>query len=59
MGDGVRSKSGDARTAFVVRGAQGLLLDQDRGFFPHVTRSNTGLRNVLALAVELDLTGLR
>jgi len=50
----------DARTAThgrypLFEGAQGLLLDQDRGFFPHVTRSNTGLRNVLTLAEELDL----
>ena len=53
----------DARTAthgrhLLFEGAQGLLLDQDRGFFPHVTRSNTGLRNVLALAEELGLTRL-
>lgn len=33
----------------VFEGAQGLLLDQDRGAFPHVTRSNTGLRNVLSI----------
>ena len=42
----------------LFEGAQGLLLDQDRGFFPHVTRSNTGLRNVLALAGELGLERL-
>ncbi len=53
----------DARTAtcgrhLLFEGAQGLLLDQDRGFFPHVTRSNTGLHNVLELAEELDLTEL-
>ncbi|MGB5063171.1 MAG: adenylosuccinate synthetase [Candidatus Competibacter sp.] len=53
----------DARTAIqdrslIFEGAQGLLLDQDRGFFPHVTRSNTGLRNVLALADELGLERL-
>lgn len=42
----------------LFEGAQGLLLDQDRGFFPYVTRSNTGLRNVLALATELELTEL-
>lgn len=53
----------DARAAtrgrhLLFEGAQGLLLDQDRGFFPHVTRSNTGLRNVLALAEELDLKQL-
>lgn len=34
----------------VFEGAQGLLLDMDRGAFPHVTRSNTGLRNVVDLA---------
>ncbi|HRD67437.1 MAG TPA: adenylosuccinate synthetase [Candidatus Competibacter sp.] len=42
----------------LFEGAQGLLLDQDRGFFPHVTRSNTGLRNVLVLAEELGLERL-
>jgi len=42
----------------LFEGAQGLLLDQDRGFFPHVTRSNTGLCNVVALAAELALTRL-
>ncbi len=39
----------------VFEGAQGLLLDQDRGAFPHVTRSNTGLKNVLTLAAEIGL----
>lgn len=53
----------DLRTATQDRialfeGAQGLLLDQHRGFFPHVTRSNTGLRNVLTLAAELGLEQL-
>lgn len=42
----------------LFEGAQGLLLDQERGFFPHVTRSHTGLRNVLALAAELALERL-
>ena len=45
----------------VFEGAQGLLLDQDRGAFPWVTRSHTGLRNALEVAHEagigaLDLT---
>jgi adenylosuccinate synthase len=44
--------------AVVFEGAQGLLLDQDRGAFPHVTRSNTGLRNVVALAKEAGLNRL-
>lgn len=37
----------------VFEGAQGLALDQDRGTFPHVTRSNTGVRNVVELMNEL------
>ena len=45
----------------IFEGAQGLKLDQERGEFPHVTRSNTGLKNVIALAqewgvCELDVT---
>jgi adenylosuccinate synthase len=42
----------------IFEGAQGLLLDQDRGFFPHVTRSNTGLRNVVVLAEEAGIGAL-
>jgi adenylosuccinate synthase len=53
----------DAQTAIQGRqilfeGAQGLLLDQERGFFPYVTRSHTGLRNVLTLAGEWGLERL-
>lgn len=55
MADIGRSTAG---RALLFEGAQGLLLDQDRGFFPHVTRSNTGLRNVLTLAQELALSQL-
>lgn len=36
----------------VFEGAQGLLLDQNHEYFPHVTRSNTGIKNVLNLAGE-------
>lgn len=36
----------------IFEGAQGLLLDQDGEWFPHVTRSNTGIRNALTLARE-------
>ncbi|GLS44624.1 adenylosuccinate synthetase [Methylobacterium brachythecii] len=43
----------------VFEGAQGLMLDQDRGAFPHVTRSNTGLANVLDVAGELGLGRLQ
>jgi adenylosuccinate synthase len=53
----------DAKAALSGRrllfeGAQGLLLDQERGCFPHVTRSHTGLRNVLTLADEWGLERL-
>lgn len=33
----------------VFEGAQGLKLDMDTGVFPHVTRSNTGMVNVLPM----------
>jgi adenylosuccinate synthase len=39
----------------ILEGAQGLLLDQDGGWFPHVTRSNTGLRNAVQLAGEAGI----
>ena len=39
----------DSGQRLIFEGAQGLLLDMDRGRFPHVTRSNTGLKNVVAL----------
>jgi adenylosuccinate synthase len=39
----------------IFEGAQGLLLDQDYGTFPHVTRSNTGLKNVRALVGDAPL----
>jgi adenylosuccinate synthase len=37
----------------VFEGAQGLALDQERGTFPHVTRSYTGIRNVVELMAAL------
>ncbi len=33
----------------IFEGSQGLLLDQDIGFFPHVTRGNVGTKNILKL----------
>ena len=39
----------------VFEGAQGLALDQARGAFPFVTRSFTGIRNVLEIAAEADI----
>ncbi len=43
----------------LFEGAQGLLLDADFGWFPHVTRSRTGLAQVMPLAVAARLTRLR
>lgn len=34
---------------FIFEGAQGILLDMDHGFFPHVTRSHTTSKNALEL----------
>ncbi len=34
---------------FIFEGAQGIMLDMDYGFFPHVTRSNTTSKNVFEL----------
>ena len=39
----------------VFEGAQGLLLDEHHRFFPHVTRSKTGLDNVLSLCQVWDI----
>lgn len=33
----------------IFEGSQGLLLDQKIGFFPHVTRANTGTKNILEM----------
>ncbi|MCK9529511.1 MAG: adenylosuccinate synthetase [Gammaproteobacteria bacterium] len=49
---GKRSKN------IVFEGAQGLLLDQHYGKFPHVTRSNTGLMNIDKLAKLNHITSL-
>lgn len=42
----------------VFEGAQGLLLDQERGAFPYVTRSHTGIRNALDVATEAGIETL-
>lgn len=46
------------RAKIVFEGAQGLLLDQDYGWFPHVTRSHTGLKNAVETAVEAGIKQL-
>ncbi|MDB6096185.1 MAG: adenylosuccinate synthase, partial [Francisellaceae bacterium] len=42
----------------IFEGAQGLLLDEEKGFFPHVTRSSTGLKNVLSIIKEFNIKKL-
>lgn len=43
----------------VFEGAQGLLLDQDnKEFFPHLTRSNTGMKNVRILCDQAGITDI-
>jgi adenylosuccinate synthase len=40
----------------VFEGAQGLLLDQNnKEYFPHLTRSNTGMQNVRALCKQAGI----
>ncbi len=43
----------------VFEGAQGVLLDQQWGFFPHVTRSNTTFANAETLLEEAKYQGQR
>lgn len=38
----------------IFEGSQGLLLDQNFGFFPHVTRSNTGIKNVFEIDFQKE-----
>lgn len=40
---------------YIYEGSQGLLLDQNFGFFPHVTRSNTGSKNIIEFCPEPEL----
>ena len=42
----------------IFEAAQGLMLDQRHSDFPHVTRSNTGIRNMLAIAGEAGIASL-
>lgn len=42
----------------IFEGAQGLMLDQDYGIFPHVTRSNTGLKNVMTILDSFNFLDL-
>ncbi len=38
----------------IFEGAQGLMLDQNSENFPYVTRSNTGIKNVLEIVDQLE-----
>lgn len=42
-------------TNHIYEGAQGLLLDKHFGFFPNVTRSNLGTKNILELNMNYNL----
>lgn len=46
-----------ARQDTVFEGAQGVLLDQEWGFFPHVTRSVTTFQNAETLLMEAGFQG--
>lgn len=37
---------------YVFEGSQGLLLDQNFGFYPHVTPSNVGTKNILEMGFQ-------
>lgn len=41
--------------AFVFEGSQGILLDQDHGFFPHVTRAYTSSRNAMEMIQKYEI----
>ena len=41
--------------SMIFEGAQGLLLDQHYGFFPHVTRGNTGMTNITAMGFSPEI----
>jgi adenylosuccinate synthase len=43
----------DDHKFIIFEGAQGILLDMDHGFFPHVTRSNTTSKNAITILHEV------
>jgi adenylosuccinate synthase len=43
----------------LFEGAQGLMLDMDLGVMPHLTRSNTGLRNMISIAQSSGIGEIR
>ena len=55
MVNGIPKESKSLFTDYIFEGSQGLLLDQSFGFFPHVTRSNTGTKNAIKLLPTTEL----
>lgn len=51
----ILKNASNAYDALVFEGSQGLLLDQDFGYFPHVTRAHVSSRNALELVQENGL----
>lgn len=50
VGEGYLASQAIPDTTLVFEGAQGALLDANRGFWPHVTQSNTSFENAIKLA---------
>lgn len=48
----------DGTPKIIFEGSQGLLLDPDYGYFPYVTRSSIGLKNIIPLCKQLGVTKL-
>ena len=55
--DGIEIRRPDihSHSRVIFEGAQGILLDQNFGFFPYVTRSNTTCKNAMRLIDEWNL----
>jgi adenylosuccinate synthase len=41
--------------SLIFEGSQGLLLDQNIGFFPHVTFANTGTKNIISMGYKPEV----
>lgn len=54
-----RSDAEIGAETLLFEGAQGLMLDMDLGVMPHLTPSNTGLRNMIAIAGEAGVGEIR
>jgi adenylosuccinate synthase len=47
----------ETENTFIFEGSQGVLLDKERGFAPHVTQSNTTFQNALEILKEVGFDG--